>query len=158
MTVSDQTNEPDRILSKRIGMTVGDLAEVLGGEVVCGEEYLGRTVRAFAASDLLSDVLAFEKEDYALLTGLTNAQIVRTADITSAVCIVIVRHKQPQQAAVALAQSSDIPIILAPCTMFEACARLSRCSERFDDQVSGTADSSGTRTDVPDQSTRGDDR
>jgi predicted transcriptional regulator len=124
------------IQGERPRVTVGDLVRVLEGEVVCCEENLDRPVLAFAASDLLSDVLAFEKQDYALLTGLTNAQIVRTADITSACCIVIVRNKKPQQAAVALAQASGIPIILAPCSMFEACALLSRLAEPHHDAVS----------------------
>lgn len=139
-------------------MTVGDLARALDGEVACAEEHLDRPVRAFAASDLLSDILAFEKEDYALLTGLTNAQIVRTADITNACCVVILRGKQPQQPALALAQTTGIPIILSRFTMFEACALLSRCSESLDDTVSGTTNPSGPRTDVPDKGAGGDDR
>ena len=142
--VSGTERETDSLPAQRIQVTVGDLVRVLEGEVVCGEEHLGRPVKAFAASDLLSDVLAFEQHDYALLTGLTNAQIVRTADITSASCIVIVRNKQPQQAAVAIAQASGIPIILAHCTMFEACALLSRLAEPCHDAVSRTSDPSGT--------------
>jgi hypothetical protein len=124
--------------------TVADLVRVLEAEVVCCEEQLGRCVLAFAASDLLSDVLAFEKQDYALLTGLTNAQIVRTADITCASCIVIVRNKKPQQAAVALAQASGIPIILAPCSMFEACALLSRLADPYHGGVPRASDTPGT--------------
>jgi predicted transcriptional regulator len=125
-------------------MTVSDLVRVLEAEVVCCDEHLGRRVLAFAASDLLSDVLAVEQHEYALLTGLTNAQIVRTADITGAACIVIVRNKKPQQAAVALAQASGIPIILAPCSMFEACAQLSRLAEPHHGAVSRTSDTPGT--------------
>lgn len=127
-----------------MNVTVGDLVQALEGEVVCGEEHLDRGVHAFAASDLLSDVLAFDQQDYALLTGLTNAQIVRTADITGASCIVIVRNKQPQPAAVALAQASGIPIIMARCTMFEACALLSRLAEPHHDAVPRTSNPSGT--------------
>ena len=126
-------------------MTVGDLSRTLDGELICCPEASDRPVPTFAASDLLSDILALEKENYALITGLTNAQIVRTADITNACCIVIVRNKKPQQAAVALAQNMGIPIILSPCTMFDACARLSRCSAREnDDPTAGTADTTGT--------------
>lgn len=134
----------ESLAGSRVRVTVGDLVRVLEGEVVCCEEQLGREVKAFAASDLLSDVLAFEKQEYALLTGLTNAQIVRTADITGASCIVIVRNKQPQQAAVALAQASGIPIVLAHCTMFEACALLSRLAEPVHDAVSRAPDPAGT--------------
>lgn len=125
-------------------VTVRTVVDLLEGEVVCCEEALDRPVHAFAASDLLSDILALEKVDYALLTGLTNAQIVRTAEITGASCIVIVRNKQPQQSAIALAQGADIPIILASCTMFEACALLGRLPETQNGSVSRTADPSGT--------------
>ena len=138
-------------------MTVGDVVEALGGEPVCGADQLNRTVDGFAASDLLSDVLAIDQENFALLTGLTNAQVVRTADITGACCIVIVRNKQPQQAASALAQAMGIPIILCPHSMFEACSRLSHFTESEDDAASRAANPSGARTDVPDQSARGDD-
>lgn len=105
-------------------MTIADLAEILEAEVVCGEEQLGETVSDFAASDLLSDVLSFEKEDYALLTGLTNSQIIRTAEITNACCVVILRDKRPQQPAVMLAERCSIPLLLCPLSMFEACGRL----------------------------------
>lgn len=107
---------------------ISELVPVLDAEVAAGAEHLDREVHDFAASDLLSDVLAFEKEQYALMTGLTNAQIIRTADITNACCVVIVRGKQPQPGAVSLARSSGIPLLLSPLGMFEACSRL---VERF---------------------------
>ena len=105
-------------------MTIADVVSVLEGEVVCGHDKLNHPVRDFAASDLLSDILQFEKEDYALITGLTNAQIVRTAEITNARCIVMVRNKMPQQGVGELAHRSGIPLILSKCSMYEACRRL----------------------------------
>jgi predicted transcriptional regulator len=141
--VTGGSDSGEGVQGNRPRVTVADLVRVLEAEVVCCEDHLGRSVLAFAASDLLSDVLAFEKQDYALLTGLTNAQIVRTADITGASCIVIVRNKKPQQAAVALAQASGIPIILVSCSMFEACAQLSRLAEPHHDAVPRTSDPSG---------------
>ena len=105
-------------------MTVLDLAALLEGELLCCPEKGENEVRDFAASDLLSDILMFEKDQYALVTGLTNAQIVRTAEITNACCIVIIRGKKPQQAAVQLAESHEIPLITSPLTMFDACSRI----------------------------------
>ncbi len=106
-------------------MKISDLIEILEGELVCCPAKADLPVRDFAASDLLSDILTFEKDDYALITGLTNGQIVRTAEITNAACVVIVRGKKPQQAALHLAESHEIPLITSPLSMFEACARLS---------------------------------
>ncbi|MCA1810118.1 MAG: hypothetical protein LC725_11835, partial [Lentisphaerae bacterium] len=107
-------------------MKISDLVVILEGQVVCCEDKLGCEIGGFAASDLLSDILAFEQESYALLTGLTNVQVLRTAEITSAHCVVILRGKQPQPAAVALARRSGVPLILSDCGMFEACCRICR--------------------------------
>ena len=125
-------------------MTIADLVHVLEGEVVCCDGKLSREVRDFAASDLLSDVLAVEKENYALLTGLTNSQIVRTAEITNAACIVVVRNKRPQQAAVALAERGGVPLILTRFNMFDACVRISRLLEQKDGGASRPTNPSGT--------------
>lgn len=105
-------------------MTISDVASILEAEVVCCEDKLGRKVEDIGATDLLSDVLAMEKNNYVLLTGLTNVQIIRTAEITNACCVVITRGKQPQPAAVSLAKSSGIPLLLSRLTTFEACHKL----------------------------------
>ncbi len=113
-------------------LKIADLISVIEGELVCGEEKVDTVVEDYAATDLLSDLLALEKEKYALLTGLTNAQILRTAEITNACCVVIVRGKQPQPQAISIAKHSGIPLILSPLTMFDACARLGRYLEDSD--------------------------
>jgi predicted transcriptional regulator len=105
-------------------MTIADLITLLDGELLCGEDRVGQELEDYAASDLLSDILAFEKDNYALMTGLTNGQILRTAEITNARCVVILRGKHPQQEAVVWAKRSGIPLILSHCSMFEACRRL----------------------------------
>ena len=125
-------------------MKIADLVNILEGEIICCEDKLDHEVDAFAASDLLSDILAFEKENYALLTGLTNSQIVRTAEITNACCVVILRNKQPQEAAVLLARRSGIPLILSRASMFDACCRLSRFLEKNASGVKGTSNPAGT--------------
>ncbi len=125
-------------------MTIADLVHVLEGEVVCCGDKLHREVHDFAASDLLSDVLAVEKENYALLTGLTNSQIVRTAEITNAACIVVVRDKRPQQAAATLAERAGVPLILTRFNMFDSCVRISRLLEQKDGGASRSTNPPGT--------------
>ena len=125
-------------------MTVSDVAVALEAEIVAG--YAGRDalVHDFAASDLLSDILTFEKEDYALITGLTNAQIVRTAEITGACCVVVARGKKPQQAAVTLAERAGIPLLLSPLSLFEVCTRLGQLASSTHAGSEGTANLAGT--------------
>jgi predicted transcriptional regulator len=124
-------------------MKIADVVRILEGEVICCADKLDRPVLAFAAADLLSDVLAFERENYVLLTGLTNAQVVRTAEITNACCVVMLRNKQPQPAAVALAKRNGIPLVLSHFGMFDACSRLSVHLETKDDGATRTPDPVG---------------
>ena len=116
-------------------ITIADVVQALEGELISGEDKLEKTVDNFGATDLLSDVLAMGKTNYVLLTGLTNVQILRTAEITNACCVVIVRNKQPQPAAVSLAKSNGIPLILSRLTMFDACCRIGRLMETTEGSV-----------------------
>ena len=111
-------------------MKISEVVTVLDGELVCCEDKTGHEADGFAASDLLSDILAFEQDNYVLLTGLTNLQVLRTAEITNACCVVILRNKQPQPAMVSLARRGGIPLVLANIGMFEACCRICRAMDR----------------------------
>ena len=75
-------------------------------------------------ADLMSDVLSFAKERALLLTGLTNPQVIRTAEMADIAAIVFVRGKLPAPETIALAEEKGIPLIAAKHTMFEMCGRL----------------------------------
>ena len=75
-------------------------------------------------ADLMSDVLAFTKSDSLLLTGLTNPQVIRTAEIAEIKAVCFVRGKRPQAETVALAQEKGIPLLCASLPMYESCGRL----------------------------------
>jgi predicted transcriptional regulator len=75
-------------------------------------------------ADLMSDVLAFSQPDSVLITGLTNPQVVRTAQMAEFRAIIFVRGKQPQAETLLIAAQEDIPLITSPFGMFELCGRL----------------------------------
>lgn len=68
----------------------------------------------------MSDVLAFCSPGALLLTGLTNVQIVRTAQMLDIPAVVFVRGKIPLEETVTLAKSSGIPILLAKQSLYES--------------------------------------
>ncbi len=105
-------------------MTVRDIQEILHATVISGEEHTDREVHTACGSDMMSDVLAFVKDQSVLLTGLVNPQVVRTADMMDMVCIVFVRGKQPDEAIVRLAESRDIVLMNTNLRMFTACGLL----------------------------------
>ncbi|MBE5961027.1 MAG: hypothetical protein E7256_06510 [Lachnospiraceae bacterium] len=105
-------------------MTVEDVRNVLGARVICGEEHLKREVHTACGADMMSDVLAFVKDQCVLLTGLCNTQVIRTAQMMDVVCIVFVRGKKPDQAMTELAKECEIPLLCTGHRMFSACGML----------------------------------
>jgi len=105
-------------------MTLKDIKGLLQAEVLCGEGRLDLEITFAGGSDLMSDVLAFGKPGILLLTGLSNAQSVRTANIIDAKAIVYVRGKKPDNEGIALAREKGIPILSTKLMMYTACGLL----------------------------------
>ncbi len=108
------------------GMSVKLIAvqKVLDAEVVCGSEWMDREVMTVCAADLMSEVLAFAQESTLLLTGLTNLQVVRTAEMIDLVGVIFVRGKRPCTELIDLAHMKHIPLLVTPHSLYESCGRL----------------------------------
>jgi predicted transcriptional regulator len=106
-------------------MNLREIVNLLGAEVLAGNTIVGKIeVEHCFSADLMSDVLGRTHANGILITGLTNPQAVRTADIAEIKAVCIVRGKQPETDAVALAKQKDIPLFVTKLTMFEACGIL----------------------------------
>ena len=105
-------------------MKISTIKELLGAEVLTGEDRLGDHVYSACGSDMMSDVLAYVKDQAVLLTGLVNTQVVRTAEMMDMHCVVFVRSKQPTPEIVELAEESGIVLMTSPKRMYEACGIL----------------------------------
>ncbi|MHB8926802.1 MAG: hypothetical protein ACYC9Q_03935 [Bacillota bacterium] len=105
-------------------MKLSAVARILAVEVLCGADKLESEVSAAFACDLMSDVLAFAAPKTILLTGLTNAQAVRTAEVIDAPAIVFVRGKRPGDKTVELAVEKGLACFLTRRLMYESCGLL----------------------------------
>ena len=105
-------------------MKLETVREILGCRVITGHDRLDQEVELGCGADLMSDVLAFVKPNALLLTGLTNVQSVRTADIAGIQGIVYVRGKLPDKEAIELAREKGIVLLATNLLMYESCARL----------------------------------
>jgi len=113
-----------RNLLRRFYYDSNDIKNLLEAEVLSGEEHLDREVHTACGSDMMSDVLAFVKDQSVLLTGLCNPQAVRTAEMLDIVCIVFVRGKMPDDSIIELAKERDIVLLSTGMRMFPACGIL----------------------------------
>ena len=105
-------------------MTLGFVKSLLNAHLLYGEEFLGREVYTACGSDMMSDVLAYVKDQAVLLTGLVNSQVIRTAEMMDMVCVVFVRNKRPTEEMVELAREMGIVVLSSPKRMYEACGKL----------------------------------
>ena len=101
-------------------MKIARIQELLNAELLTGGEYLDHEVWAACCSDMMSDVLAFVKDQGVLLTGLLNSQVIRTANMMDMVCIVIVRNKVPTEEMIELAQEPGLVLMRSPLRAYEA--------------------------------------
>jgi len=105
-------------------MTLKEIKELLQAEIIYGDDCLDVEITFAGGSDLMSDVLAFGKPGILLLTGLSNAQSVRTANIIDAKAIVYVRGKKPDNTGIKLAREKGIPLLSTKYMMYTACGLL----------------------------------
>lgn len=105
-------------------MRIKDVKDILDAELLSGEELLDVEVRAACGSDMMSDVLAYVKDQAVLLTGLMNQQAIRTAAMMDMVCVVFVRDKRPGEEILAVAKESGIAVMTTTHRMFTSCGLL----------------------------------
>ena len=105
-------------------MKICTMQELLDAKVLCCEENIGKHVYSACGSDLMSDVLAYVKDQAVLLTGLINSQVIRTAMMMDMVCIVFVRSKEPTEEMLQLASENGIVILSTDKRLYEACGLL----------------------------------
>ena len=68
-------------------MKINEIRDLLEADVLCCSEYIDKEVYSACGSDMMSDVLAYVKDQAVLLTGLVNSQVIRTAEMMEMICI-----------------------------------------------------------------------
>jgi precorrin-6x reductase len=105
-------------------MKLGEIIEELKAEIVVNAGNLDNEIKMACGSDMMSDVLAFAKDQSVFLTGLMNPQVVRTAEMMDMRCIIFVRGKTVDDMVKNLAEQMGITIAVTKSTMFTACGLL----------------------------------
>jgi predicted transcriptional regulator len=105
-------------------MQLREVLEIIEGKLISKDIDLAQEVHLGGGADLMSDLLAFGQEGMLLMTGLTNPQVVRTAEMAGVAAIVFVRSKIPPPETINLASQMGMPLLASKYTMFETCGRL----------------------------------
>ncbi len=105
-------------------MNINDIRQAIEAEIVEGTEDSGIEILSACGADLMSDVMAFVKDQVLLLTGLINVQVIRTAMLMDIQAVCFVRGKSPSPEMISLAKENGIVLLRTKLPMFLACGKL----------------------------------
>jgi len=100
-------------------MKLRDIVQIVEAEVLCGQVQLDMEVEFAFASDLMSDVLTLKRRDFLLITGLSNVQSVRTAEMSDIHAILYVRGKPIDAEMITLCEDNNMIIMRTSYSMFK---------------------------------------
>jgi BioD-like phosphotransacetylase family protein len=96
-------------------ITVGELAEELGGEVLCAEDQLGELVETFSLGAMTGDAaLRFfqRKANKAVITGGDRSDVIMAALRTSTKCLILTGNLRPAVRVLSAAADQGVPMVL----------------------------------------------
>jgi len=101
-----------------MGMQIENIANVLKAKVLTPELDLSREVVHAFSSDLMSDVLTGDHYKTVLVTGLSNLQAIRTAEMSDIDQVIIARNKEVSQEMIDLARESNIVLLKSSYSLY----------------------------------------
>jgi hypothetical protein len=104
-------------------MELDKIIEIVGAKVVTGNS-AGVEVDYGFCSDLMSDVLTIDTEKMLLVTGMSNVQAIRTAEMADVFCILMVRGKKATPEMIEIAKENKLVLMETPLSMFNTAGRL----------------------------------
>lgn len=105
-------------------MNLEDICSLLQATLLTTNHNLKRVVHSAFSSDMMSDVLAFAKDDSILITGLCNPQVMRTAEMMDLAGVIFIRGKWPDETMLRLAEDMGLCVMVTELPMFHTCGKL----------------------------------
>jgi predicted transcriptional regulator len=105
-------------------MKISEVQKAIEAELIDGTAHDDVEILSACGADLMSDVMAFVKDQVLLLTGLINIQAIRTAILMDIQAICFVRGKNPNQEMINMAKENGIVLLKTRLPLFLACGKL----------------------------------
>lgn len=107
-------------------MKLQKITEILDAKVIADSCDLNSEIGIVCGSDLMSDVLYYcgNMENVLLITGLTQPQVVYTAEMAHLKAILFIRNKIPDALTIELARKKKVCLLSTHLTKFTCCGRL----------------------------------
>lgn len=105
-------------------MTICELAASCGFEVLVPPADAAQEVKGVYACDLLSWVIGRAKEGAALVTMMTNINVIAVAVMADLSCVILTEGVTPDAAAVEKAKQNGVAILRSGVPTYETCIKV----------------------------------
>jgi predicted transcriptional regulator len=106
-------------------MKISDIQKKLDAEVIFKATDADHIeINNVTVSDLMSDVLVVDEPELLIVSSLATDQVLRTADIVCASCVIIVNGKNLNEKMTDRAKEFDITLLRTSYTTFKTCVKL----------------------------------
>ena len=105
-------------------MKLTEIIELLDAEILAGGDHLDKEITACGAADLMEDLSRKRTKGSLLITGLTSDLVITTSIDNQIGTVLMVRGKKPHPSMLALAEASQLPVLLTEHAMFTASGML----------------------------------
>lgn len=101
-------------------MKISEILKYAEAKVVSGNTDFERDLDKAFSSDLMSDVLTLDEDNILLITGLSNLQLIRTAEMADIQAVLLARGKQATPDMVELANENGLILMETPYSIYKA--------------------------------------
>lgn len=101
-------------------MKLTKIIELTSAQLVAGNIDENTYIHKAFSSDLMSDVLTLEEDNLLLITGLSNVQLVRTAEMADIEVVLLARNKMASSEMIKLANENNLILLQTPYSIFRA--------------------------------------
>jgi len=95
-----------------------EIIDLTNAKLVAGNTDENHDLQKAFSSDLMSDVLTLDDDHMLLITGLSNVQLVRTAEMADIEVVVLARNKKATPEMIELANENGLVLLETPYSIF----------------------------------------
>ncbi len=107
-------------------MTVKDVAQELGAEIICEGNNVSRHVNGCYIGDLLSCVMSKSIQDNIWITIMSNVNVVAVATLTDVSCVLMCENTSPDDECLKAAINQGITLLKTKLPAYDAALKLSK--------------------------------
>jgi len=97
-----------------------EIIDLTNATVVAGNTEIDHNLQKAFSSDLMSDVLTLDTEHILLITGLSNVQLIRTAEMADIEVVLLARNKRATQDMIDLANETGLVLLETPYSIYRS--------------------------------------